>query len=155
RDTGAPLQLKGVNRSGLEYAEPGELGFLHSAGITESELYEIIETWRCNVIRVPFNQDYVLHGRGRHSAESYRLALDRIVGWAASMGAYTLLDLQWLDTDTIFGHLNNGSENHIAPLPTERTIELWAILAERYQHEPAVLFDLYNEPHDPLPDDSN
>src|SRR5262249_47129820 len=77
------------------------------------------------------------------------------VSWTASMGAYTLLDLQWLDADTVFGHLDDGSDNHIAPLPTERTIELWAILAERYRDEPAVLFDLYSEPHNPLSDDSN
>src|SRR5262245_49710832 len=85
RDTGAAIQLRGVNRSGLEYAEPGERGFLDTAAITESELYEVIKTWGCNVIRVPFNQNWVLRGRGGHTAESYRLALDQIVAWAASM----------------------------------------------------------------------
>jgi hypothetical protein len=81
--------------------------------------------------------------------------LDQAIDWAAGMGAYTLLDLQWLDADTVFGRLNDGSDNHVAPLPTEPTIELWSILAERYRSEPAVLFDLYNEPHSPLEDDSN
>ena len=153
RDTGAVAHLRGVNRSGLEYAEPGEAGFLHSSGVTRAELDEIITRWGCNVIRVPFNQDWALRGRGRHSAEVYKLALDQIVYWAASLGAYTLLDLQWLDADTVFGQLDDGSENHIAPLPSEPTIELWATLAERYREEPAVLFDLYNEPHTPLADD--
>src|SRR5207249_2779747 len=87
RDTGAAVKLRGVNRPGLEYAEPGEMGFLHSSGVTESELREIIRMWGCNVIRVPFNQDWVLHGRGGYSAEAYRL-VDQIIGWTASMGAY-------------------------------------------------------------------
>ena len=30
---------------------------------------------------------------------------------------------------------------------------LWATLARRYAEEPAVLFDLFNEPHDLLSDD--
>ena len=94
-------------------------------------------------------------GRGGYSAESYRLALDQIIDWAASLGAYTLLDLQWLDADTIFGRLNDGSPNRIAPLPSPETIGLWSILAERYRDEPAVLFDLYNEPHHPLEDDAS
>ena len=32
--------------------------------------------------------------------------------------------------------------------PTDWTGLLWQTLAERYQDEPAVLFDLFNEPHD-------
>ncbi len=153
RDTAAVIHLRGVNRSGMEYAEPGELGFLHSSGISAQELREIVQTWNCNVIRIPFNQDWVLRGRGGHSVEEYRLALDQIVDWAASFGAYTLLDLQWLDADTIFGRLDDGSANHIAPMPNDETIDLWSILAERYKNEPAVLFDLYNEPHDVRPQD--
>src|ERR1035437_3546142 len=39
------------------------------------------------------------------------------------------------------------------PLPNALTLDLWAGLAERYREEPAVLFDVFNEPHNPLSDD--
>jgi hypothetical protein len=147
--------LRGVNRSGLEYAEPGARGFIASAGISATEIREIVQNWGSKIIRLPFNQDWALHGRGDHTASEYLEALDQVIDWAAALGAYTLLDLQWLDADTVYGRLNDHakSPNHVAPLPNALTVDLWAKLAERYHQETAVLFDLFNEPHDPLSDD--
>jgi endoglucanase len=155
-DTGQAVLLRGVNRSGLEYSEPSAAGFLAAAEFTEDELREIVTNWRSNVIRIPFNQDWALHGRRGHTAEEYLAALDQVIFWAASFGAYTMLDLQWLDADTIHGYTEDSRgihENHIAPLPNAESILLWETLADRYREETAVLFDLFNEPHDRLPDD--
>jgi aryl-phospho-beta-D-glucosidase BglC (GH1 family) len=152
--TEKPVKLRGVNRSGLEYSEP-QSGFLNSAALSQADVLAIVAGWGANVIRLPFNQDWALQGRGSFSAESYRQALDQVISWAAALGAYTLLDLQWLDADTPFGRLSDGSVNRVAPLPNQASIELWAALAERYRDEPAVLFDLFSEPHAPLSDDQN
>jgi endoglucanase len=149
------VTLRGVNRSGLEYAEPGEDGFLPAAGISRDEIGVIVDEWGANIIRLPFNQDWALNGRGNFTPEDYRQALDNVISWAAELGAYTLLDLQWLDADRDFGHNFDGSVNRVAPLPNAASIELWKALAERYREEPAVLFDLFNEPHSPLEDDAN
>jgi len=160
------VTLRGVNRSGLEYAEPrqvdgvgapdpdeGASRFLDAAGITRSEVSEIVTEWGANVVRLPFTQDFALRGRNGWPAEAYLRALDRVVSWAAEHGAYTLLDLQWLDADTPRGRGQDGSINRVPALPDARTLELWGTLAARYRDEPAVLFDLFNEPHDPLFDD--
>jgi len=156
-DTMNPILLRGVNRSGLEYSEPSPAGFLAAAQFTEDELREIVLNWHANIIRLPFNQDWCLRGRNGHSAEEYRAALDQVISWSASLGAYTILDLQWLDADTAYGYTEdeNGVKrmNHVPPTPNEDSILIWRILAERYQNEPAVLFDLLNEPHDALEDD--
>jgi hypothetical protein len=154
-DSNEAILLRGVNRSGLEYSEPGAEGFLASAAITQAEMQEIALVWRSKVVRVPFNQDWALHGRGTHPAAEYLSAMDQIVDWAATLGAYTLFDLQWLDADRVYGRLKGElkSPNHVAPLPNALTLDLWANLAQRYREEPAVLFDLFNEPHDPLSDD--
>jgi endoglucanase len=151
-DTRNAISLRGINRSGLEYAEPSDGGFLSAADFSQAELQEIILRWRANVVRVPFNQDWALNGRNLYTAEDYRAALDQIIDWAAALGAYTILDLQWLDAETIYGHAS-GRENHVAPTPNAGTLNLWADLAARYRDEPAVLFDLFNEPHDPVDDD--
>jgi endoglucanase len=147
--TGAPIILRGVNRSGLEYAGPDEQGFLSGAAISRSEIQNIVQDWGCNIIRLPFNQDFVLRGRDGRSGEEYQSALDQVIYWASMFGAYTLLDLQWLDADRIYG----GNRNFVAPLPNTQSIELWTLLSRRYKNEPAVLFDIFTEPHDRLNDD--
>ena len=157
-DTGQMVLLRGVNRSGLEYSEPSDHGFLPAAGLTRDEIREIVLGWQCNVIRLPFNQDWALRGRSGHSGEEYMASIDQVIEWAAALGAYTILDLQWLDADTVYGHTRDENgirhDNHVAPTPNVDTISLWRMFANHYREEPAVLFDLFNEPHDPLNDDS-
>ena len=148
-DTGDPILLRGLNRSGLEYSEPDEQGFLSAAEISRAEIHAIVKQWGANIIRLPFNQDWVLNGRGAWAADAYQRALDQVIRWASGFGAYTLLDLQWLDAERIYG----GNRNFVAPLPNRESTELWNMLATRYRGEPAVLYDIFNEPHDRLPDD--
>jgi endoglucanase len=147
--TGAPLLLRGLNRSGLEYSGPDEQGFLSGAGICRTEIQTIVKGWGCNIVRLPFNQDFVLSGRNGLSSEQYQQALDQVISWNAMFGAYTLLDLQWLDAERIYG----GDRNFVAPLPNMQSLTLWTTLAARYKDEPAVLYDIFTEPHDRLPDD--
>lgn len=147
--TGVPILLRGINRSGLEYSDPDEQGFLSGASISRNEIQFITQQWRANIIRLPFNQDFVLHGRAGRTAEEYQHSLDQVIFWASMFGAYTLLDLQWLDAERVYG----GNRNFVAPLPNLESIAQWSTLARRYKDEPAVLYDLFNEPHDRLPDD--
>ena len=148
-----PLRFRGVNRSGLEYATPEGSDFLGAAGITQAEIEEIVLGWRANIIRLPFNQEWALQGAAPATGEQYCAALDQVIQWAAACGAYTLLDLQWCNRNVSYGYLGDGTPNRIPPLPTAEAIDLWAMLAARYRDEPAVLFDLFNEPHDPLAGD--
>lgn len=156
-DTMQPILLRGVNRSGLEYTEPSEAGFLAAAEFTNAEVREMVLNWRCNILRLPFNQDWALRGRRGHSAGEYLASLDQVISWAAALGAYTILDLHWLDADTVYGQTvdesHSRSDNHVAPTPNSDTITLWKTLAIRYSDEPAVIFDIFNEPHNPLADD--
>lgn len=156
-DTGGMVLLRGVNRSGLEYTEPTADGFLAAAQFTQEEVREIVASWKATIIRLPFNQDWCLHGRAGHSAEEYLTTLDQVISWAAALGSYTILDLQWLDADTVYGYTKGGNgakqPNRVPPTPNHDSILLWTTLARRYRDEPAVLFDLLNEPHDPLGDD--
>jgi hypothetical protein len=117
----------------------------------------MVVNWRCNIIRLPFNQDWALHGNSSHSAEDYLASMDQVISWGASLGAYTILDLQWLDAETVYGQIKQKdgkpSDNHVPPTPNSESILLWRALAKRYRDETAVLFDILNEPHDPLGDD--
>ncbi|GAC1613252.1 MAG: hypothetical protein NVS9B12_14430 [Vulcanimicrobiaceae bacterium] len=120
-----PVLLRGVNRSGLEYSS------FPNSGITEAQIEEIVNGWGCNIIRLPFNQTWALND------DTYLDGIGQIVQWASKRGAYTLLDLQWID---------NVIKQ--APLPNDDSIRMWTKLATRYQAESAVLYDIFNEPHD-------
>lgn len=147
-ESGTQVRLRGVNLSGLEYSEPGTYGFLKAAKISRAEVLRLT-AMGCNILRVPFNQDWVLRGRGNFSGEDYLAAIDQVMAWAVEGGAYTLLDLQWLDADTPRG----GDRQFVAPLPNKRSFNAWAKIAMRYHGCPCVLYDLFNEPHDRLPGD--
>jgi len=155
-DTMSAVLLRGINRSGLEYSEPAAAGFLDAAQLSEDEIRELVG-WNANIIRLPFNQDWCLNGRNGHSAEEYLASIDQVIAWASALGAYTILDLQWLDAETAYGYIEDENHlkraNRVPPTPNQDTIRLWQTLAARYENEPAVLFDLFNEPHDPLQDD--
>lgn len=148
-ETSEPVRLRGVNRSGLEYSAPAYPGSLATAGISEAEFDEIAD-WGANLVRIPFNQSWALRTSG-YDPEAYLAALDQVIAMAAERGAYTLLDLQWLDAASPRGRLPSGGANFVPPLPNLGSIELWRQLASRYRGEPAVLYDIFNEPHDPLP----
>lgn len=144
-----PVLLRGLNRSGFEYSAPNSEGFAAAAGITREEIECIAREWNANILRIPFNQDWALNGRAGRTGEEYLADLDRVIHWASSSGAYTLLDLQWLSADRAHGPANMM----VPPLPDEHTPTLWRMLARRYRDEPAVLLDVFNEPHDRLPED--
>jgi endoglucanase len=131
--TGTPVRLRGVNWSGLEYSNEGP---------RQGEIATIVGEWSSNIIRLPFNQKWALLDDG------YRQELDRAIQQAEHCGAYTLLDLHWMNDEIPY-----GGDNFVPPLPNPESIDVWRMLAWRYRDRPSVLFDLFNEPHDPLVDD--
>ncbi len=123
-EKGETMVLRGVNRSGLEYDKKG-------AGISEEEILYICTTWKAQIIRLPFNQDWILRD------PDYLAYFDKVIGWINQNGAYALLDLQWRNTS-----------DKIPPIPDEEAIGMWRTLAGRYKNNPAVLYDIHNEAHD-------
>lgn len=137
RRTGETMFLRGVNRSGLEYETKP----------IPPEDFNAIRSWGANIVRLPFNQEWALE------SESYRALLDAAISAAAMRHMYSVLDLQWLDARYARGYLADGSPNYVPALPDEKSVELWRMLSARYAGHPAVIFDIFNEPHDPLPGD--
>ncbi len=91
-----------------------------------------VNDWHANVIRLAVH-DTFWFGRGKGQApgteEAYRKSVDQAVQFAAAKGIYLVLDLHQ------FG----------APMPEH--VEFWKSAAARYKNNPAVLFELFNEPH--------
>ena len=60
----------------------------------------------------------------------------------AEAGCYVILDLHWSDA----GEWGKQIGQHV--MPDRNSLEFWKDLASTYKNHPAVIFDLYNEPHD-------
>jgi len=141
---GDPIILRGISLLGMDTASPdAQRGFAAGAGITAPVLDAIL-AWGANLIRLAINQDRVTQGFATWNSADYLADLDRIVEYAASHGAYTLLSLR---------ETNNPIQGE--PQPGHDSIAMWRLLGQRYAGEPAVLFDLYTGPHTTIEDDSN
>jgi len=72
---GAPIQLRGVNRSGTEYACVQGLGIFD--GPSNAASVKAIASWRVNIVRVPLNEDCWLGINGvdpQYGGAAYRKA---------------------------------------------------------------------------------
>ncbi len=88
--------------------------------------------WKANCIRLGVREHFYA-GTGPYQADGgagYRQLIDDVVNLAASYGAYTVIDL------------------HRFRAPEEKDAQFWSQVAEKYKNHPAVLFELFNEPHD-------
>jgi len=123
---GKTVWLQGMNVCGLEWLPEGNnpVWSVHVA----------IDDWKASVIRLPV-MDSFWFGRGKgkfvsNDQEAYRAIVDQAIKVAAGKGAYIVLDL------------------HRYLTPDDRCVEFWKDAAARYKNNPAVLFDIMNEPHD-------
>jgi uncharacterized protein YbdZ (MbtH family) len=139
---GKPVRLLGVNRSGAEYACVQDQGLI--AGPTGPRAIAAMTSWRINAVRLPLNEDCWLGINGaprRYSGERYRAAIQAYVARLHQAGLYVVLDLHWNapGRELALGQLQMADLSH-APA-------FWASVASTFKADPAVVFDLYNEPN--------
>ena len=120
---GKEVWLQGVNAGGLETIPSGDQQVKSTV--------VAIDEWHANCIRLPINEAHWF-GRSPYQndgGESFRRDVDKIVRLAANRGAYVAIDL------------------HRFRAPKPEHVEFWKDCAAHYANHPAVLFDLFNEPH--------
>ena len=119
---GQPIWLQGVNVVSLEWSAQGEQ--VMKASLVAME-------WGSNVIRLPVAQKWWF-GTGpgqKDGGVAYRKIVDDVITLVANRGKYVLLDL------------------HQFGAPRQEHADFWTDAAAKYQDHPAVIFDLFNEPH--------
>lgn len=140
---GQPIRLLGVDRSGTEYACIERLGIF--AGPTDEHAVATMASWDINAVRLPLNEDCWLGINGapaRYSGARYRTAIRNYVTRLNQAGLFVILDLHWNAPGTApaTGQQPMADLDH-APV-------FWSSVARAFAADPAVIFDLYNEPHD-------
>ena len=123
---GKPVILQGVNIDSLEWSATGD----HILWATHVALND----WHATILRLPvMNTFWFGKGKGAQTSnnpDAYRQLIDSVVKLAATHGAYVMIDL------------------HRFLAPDDDCALFWTDAAARYKNNPAVIFDLFNEPHD-------
>ncbi len=121
---GNAIWLQGVSMPSMEWSAGGE-NILKSVATS-------IEDWNANVIRLAIRENFWA-GVGPYQLDGgagYRQLVDDVVNLAGSHGVYVVLDL------------------HRFRAPEAVHADFWKKIAIKYGNHPAVMFELYNEPHD-------
>lgn len=139
--SGSPVRLLGVDRSGAEYAcINGRL----IEGPTGEQSIKAMTSWHIDAVRIPLNEDCWLGINGLRSSFSsvkYRALIREYVARLNQAGLYVILDLHWNAPggELAIGQQQMADLNH-APA-------FWSSVARVFKTDPAVAFDLYNEPN--------
>ena len=151
--SGCNFRLVGVDICGLEWQENGMGPPSGAGGDMTKSVAAAVNTWKCNIIRVPLDQDFWFGYDDGNSTSSgtqntaymnnYRTYVDSVVNSASAMNCYVELDLHWS------GNGNWGSSTNVKQqtMPDAHSTQFWTDVATRYANNPAVIFNLYNEPY--------
>ena len=120
---GKEVWLQGVNIDSLQWNPKGER-------VMRSTLVAI-EDWKANVLRLPIQEKFWFgkDAAQKDEGKAYRELVDNIVNLAANRGVYVMLDL------------------HRFRAPKQDHIDFWKEVAAKYKDHPAVVFEIFNEPH--------
>jgi len=129
---GSQVVLHGVN-----IADPDKLDF---QGHWNRGLFEEIERWGANVIRIPVHP---VAWRKRGS-DWYFERLDEATRWANALGLYLIID--WHSIGNLQAELFQHPMYVTSPVETAR---FWSTIAHRYRSVPTLaVYELFNEPTD-------
>ena len=139
---GRAVRLRGVNRSGAEYACAQGWGIFD--GPVDSASVQAIASWHANAVRVPLNEDCWLAINGvpaSYAGANYQQAVAGFVARLERAGLYVILDLHWSAADTVRALAQ-------APMPDrDHSPEFWREVGAAFKGNDRVLFDLFNEPY--------
>jgi hypothetical protein len=140
----------GVNRSGTEFRCIQNTGIFDGPSDAASVL--AIKSWtNVNVVRLPLNEDCWLNVNtsGIDPAfvgQNYVNAISSYVDLLTQNGIYTILDLQWSAPGQQVANFVAGQLT--LPMPDlDHSPAFWTSVANTFKTNPAVIFDLYNEPY--------
>jgi len=139
--SGTPIDLVGLNRSGTEYACAQGWGIFD--GPTAPSVISSMKSWFINSVRVPLNEDCWLgiNVPAAYSGAIYRLAIERYVHELNTAGLVAILDLHWSapGNELALGQNLMPDASH--------SVTFWRSVARAFRIDHDVTFELYNEPH--------
>jgi len=142
-ENGRPVQLRGVNRAGAEYACVQELGLFD--GPVDDEAIAAMVSWEVNSVRLPLNEDCWLGSPALNetlSGAAYRTTVTEYADRLAAAGLVVILDLHWT------GRSDAVAREQQPMARRGRSTDFWTSVASEFRDRHWVVFDAFNEPHD-------
>jgi aryl-phospho-beta-D-glucosidase BglC (GH1 family) len=140
---GRPVQLRGVNVTGTQYACTDGDGIFD--GPSDDASIAAIKSWNANAVRVSLNEDCWLGINGvnpAYSGAAYQHAVADYVGRIRRQGMYVVVNLHRSGPD------NQLADSDDQPMPNRRNSpRFWRGVASTFASDRGVLFDLFNEPN--------
>jgi endoglucanase len=140
---GATVQLRGVNRSGAEYACAEGTGIWDGPTDDDASV-AAIKSWHINTVRLPMNEDCWLGINGvdaRYANKSYQDAITSYVNRLNAHGVYVILNLHFSAPGATL------PKDQVEMPDRDHAKDFWTGVATAFKDNHAVLFDLFNEPY--------
>ncbi len=152
--SGAVVRLRGVNYSGFEFVAVGGWSPADPSGAQAGQAggpkWSAISDWKANAVRLPLNEASWLgytcvDGDGAsHNPDpggNYQAAVAAQGQQANAAGLYVIVDLHWAAPGNTCPMLQTQMAD------ADHAPAFWSSIANRFKNNPAVLFELYNEPY--------
>jgi hypothetical protein len=148
---GHALFLRGVNVSGTEFSciqkgGPTRRGWsiYGDQPLDSPAPFSAMQAWHINVVRIPLNEDCWIGINGvdpAYGGDAYRAAIRMEVQRIHDARMYAILDLHWTSPGPYAAMAQQ-------PLPdADHSAAFWQSVASTFIDDPAVIFDLFNEPN--------
>jgi hypothetical protein len=163
---GSTVQIVGTNISGLETGSDSRWASFANAGVAFWSRVLNYGGQGVNTVRLPLNEaswlNYTCYDSGAGAAAKlysaaagggytpdpagvYQATVRKAVADATAAGLYVILDLHW-------GSPNNAAGEPLCPIgqpgfaDADHSLAFWKSLADTFKGNPAVMFELFNEP---------
>jgi endoglucanase len=139
---GNTVRLLGANRSGTQYTCMDGDGIFD--GPSDDASIAAMKAWGMTAIRVNGNEDCWLGINGVKAAfggANYQAAIGDFVKRINAQGMYVIFDLH---------HSAPGTQKALdmaAMADRDHSVDYWKSVSAYFKNNPAVVFDLYNEPY--------
>lgn len=135
---GKPVELLGATDFSLEFSCVG-------GGHFQMSDFQAMRRWGMNTVRITLSSAFWRNLDGK--CPNYVATVTSAVANAEASGMYVILALQWDAPFSLAADATHGGAQ--CPLPDATyDVKFWQDIAEIYQNDPRVLFDLFSEPHD-------
>lgn len=148
---GTTRRLLGVNRSGGEFMCVQGYGIWD--GPVDDAAIKAIADWKADTVRIPLNEECWLglsNIKPEYAGVHYVDAVKDLVARIEAHGMTPVVELHWT-YGQYTGNSAGCSDVHATcqkPMPDMRyTPSFWSSVASTFKNDPAVVFDLFNEPY--------
>jgi len=140
--SGNVLQLQGENVTALEINDPSMWDAYEGTNL--STWQTIASTWQMNIIRLPLNEWAWRTNATSPGGKPYQSIVATAVANITAAHMYVILDLHWATPNNYNGGVADGQPGY---LDADNSVNFWSSVASAYKNNPAVTFELFNEPY--------